>query len=790
MIRSLKTRLILELAQSIAEHFGEEPCGEHIIQAIVIDGDNDSLTLLTECGAKTDLMGGHPLISRGLHLTSEPHRITTLSKYIKKVDETSKKRSKTHIVGTNAILSYLMSDEGSTKMIREFGASLDKLFVELNDHNLRRKEEPTATPLLDRFSTDLTAEVRAGRVDPIVGRTREIEQVCQILCRRIKNNPLLIGDPGVGKTAVVEGIAQRIVEGKVPEHLLTKRVVSLDMAAMLAGTRFRGDFEERIKGIAIDIMNGGNVILFIDEIHSIIGAGNASGGTDAANILKPYLSRGKIQLIGATTPKEEREIFEKDGALDRRFQRVRVSETDIEQTVAILKGIRCKYEDYHQVEIPDTSIESIVKMAARYVSKSRMPDKAIDVMDQTCSTKKINPTAKPKNLTAREAKLKQLKTRVRVLVDSDKKIDAMEQMNQFKRLKGEIEVIQARQAIKRKRPLITVQDVALTVSKMTGIPINDLTKDEMAKIKNLDQDLKQRVIGQDNAIIAVSKAIQRSRIGLGKKGQPIGSFLFLGPSGVGKTETAKQLARIMFGSDKSLIRFDMSEYSEKHTVSTLLGSPQGFVGYEEGGKLINAIKDKPYSVVLFDEVEKAHPDVYDVFLQIMDEGQVTDKLGRVQSFENCVIVMTSNIGSDSIARRSLGIVRKDETAKHKDMESDVKVEMKKFFRQEFINRIGNVVVFNRLTKENLEVIFDLQIKELNDRLQDGLSLSLSISPEAKVEILRLTCEEENCNARPMARFIRDKIEDMITSAIYDGKKPDGLAEVEFIDNVFKLKEKK
>lgn len=788
MVRETKFRKIMEMAQGIANHFKEEATKCHILQAIAVDGENIAMELMTKCGAEIETIGTHPLVERSLYL--ENISANKISNKMRQWDkEFVKSNNKTYIVTTKNIIDNLMADKPCTKMMCEMGVNLEKLFVLMSEEQLALASA-NPTPYLDKYSTDLTAEARSGKIDPVIGRKKEIDQVCHVLARRTKNNGILVGEAGVGKTAIVEGLAQKIVDGKVPEILLGKRIVTLDIAAVLAGTKYRGDFEERIKQILDDIIGSNNVILFIDEIHQIIGAGDSSKGTDAANIMKPYLSRGMLRVLGATTPKEEREIFEKDGALDRRFHRIRVEEPSEDDTEKILKGIKRRYEDYHRVDITDDAIKAAVKLSARYITKSRFPDKAIDILDHACGAIRVNPVVKTKTLIIKERKVFQLKNRIKVLVDSGNLISAADQMTNLTNLRDEIEVIKARHSVKSRRSKLSEKDIASTIGKITSIPVTELTKDDMHRLKNLEPRLKDHIIGQDEALQKITKAIQRSRVGLSQKGKPIGSFLLLGPTGVGKTETAKVLTDILFGSQKKLIRFNMSEYMEEFTVTKLLGAPPGYVGYEEGGELVNKIKDNPYSVVLFDEVEKAHKDIFDTFLQILDEGTITDSLNRNISFENCIIIMTSNIGSDKMVKRNLGMIKKSKEDLQKDMTSDIRNDLKNYFKPEFLNRIGNTVIYNKLSEEVLTGILDIQLGELNDRLQDELGLSLKVHKKAKEEIIRLVSKDENANARPMQRLIRDHIEDGITNAIVNGKGFNNGVSISFGKKGFVVKETK
>jgi len=660
-----------------------------------------------------------------------------------------------------------MSEQEGIDYLQTLGIATDKLFITLSKPSDKRNIESVQTPTLDKYSTDLTQEAKQGMLDPVIGRETELRSLVNALCRRIKRNALLVGEPGVGKTAIVEGLAQAISNEQVPEMLRGKRVVALDLASLVAGTKFRGDFEERMQFIIKEVLSAKNVILFIDEIHTMIGTGDSSHGNDAANILKPYLSKGKIQVIGATTTKEEREVFEKDGGLERRFQRIKVPEPTEEESVKILRGIAKKYEEHHGIHVGKNLLSDIVALSVRYIHGGALPDKAIDILDQACGDKKISSIANNPEIKVIEDKIKVLEDEIYKFMNEDNVLDAAKSMDDRKNLEHELEVRRARLVSEVRGLELCSTDITKTVSRITNIPIAELSSDNISKLKKLEQFLRDHLISQSDAINSVVKAIRRSQVGLRKQGQPIGSFLFLGPTGVGKTELARQLAIGLFGSVKHIRRFDMSEYADQFTVTKLLGSPPGYVGYENGGELINAVKDNPYCVLLFDEVEKAHPSIYDIFLQMMDDGRITDKLNRSVSLENTIIIMTSNIGSHDITKNNLGFILSSYEGKKDDIHSTIKSKLRDFFRPEFLNRVGNTVILDPLKREDLELIFELQFTEVSKKVLDGYNVKISVDPTAKSQILDLVTAEKNSNARPMRRFIRDKIEDLLTDEIIE-----------------------
>ncbi|KYH31403.1 ATP-dependent Clp protease ATP-binding subunit [Neomoorella mulderi] len=633
-------------------------------------------------------------------------------------------------------------------------------------------QRPGQTPTLDQFSRDLTRLAREDKLDPVIGREKEIERVIQILSRRTKNNPVLIGDPGVGKTAIVEGLAQKIVQNQVPEVLRDKRVVALDMSGMVAGTKYRGEFEERFKRVMDEVRAAGNVILFIDELHTLIGAGAAEGAIDAANILKPALARGELQTIGATTIDEYRKHIERDAALERRFQAVMVGEPTVEETIAILKGLRDRYEAHHRVKISDAALEAAARLSDRYITDRYLPDKAIDLVDEAASRVRLKVYTAPDDVKKLEARLEELEKEKAAAVHAQEFEKAAALRDEEKKIKEELEAKKGEWQKEKglEKSVVTPEDIAQIVSSWTGIPVTQLAQEESERLLHLEDVLHQRVIGQDEAVHAVARAVRRARAGLKDPKRPIGSFIFLGPTGVGKTELARALAEALFGDEDAMIRFDMSEYMEKHTVSRLVGAPPGYVGYEESGQLTEAVRRRPYSVVLFDEIEKAHPDIFNVLLQVLDDGRLTDAKGRTVDFRNTVIIMTSNIGASTIKRESLGFkASTSEVAaeSYEKMKKHIMEELRRTFRPEFLNRIDELIVFHALSRDDIRKIVDLMLAELNRRLEEN-KLSVEVTDEAR-EILIKEGFDEAFGARPLRRAIQTLIEDQLSDEMLAGK---------------------
>ncbi len=624
---------------------------------------------------------------------------------------------------------------------------------------------------LDKFGRDLTKAAKNGEIDPVIGREKEIERVIQILSRRTKNNPVLIGEPGVGKTAVAEGLALEISKGNVPEILRDKRVVSLDLTGMVAGAKYRGDFEERIKAAIDEVKSSGNTILFIDELHTIIGAGAAEGSADAANILKPSLARGDFQVIGATTLNEYRKYIEKDAALERRFQPVKVGEPTQEQAVEILKGLRDSYEAHHKVKITDEAIEAAVKLSSRYIADRYLPDKAIDLIDEGASKVRLAAMTSPDNVKDLEDKVKNLENEKASAVNEQDFERAAKLRDEQKRVQAELD--EAKKSWQERREdkcgEVDAEIIAKIVSDWTGIPVVQLTKEESDRLLHMEEVLHERVVGQNEAVTAVAKAIRRGRVGLKDPKRPVGSFIFLGPTGVGKTELCKALAQAMFGDENAMLRLDMSEYMEKHTVSKLIGSPPGYVGFDEGGQLTEKVRRKPYSVVLFDEIEKAHPDVFNMLLQILEDGRLTDSQGRTVDFKNTVIIMTSNVGARMITdkQKSLGFAQEEKAQKQEDIRSLVMGELKKVFRPEFLNRVDDIIVFNKLTQDEIKQIAGKMLETLSKRLA-AMDITITFT-DAAITAIADKGFDDSYGARPLRRAIQSEIEDVLSEKLLDGE---------------------
>lgn len=701
-------------------------------------------------------------------------------------------RFKSELIGTEHILISIIKETESVaaRLLNTIGVSIKKMYVDIlvamgEDANaykedfqngkVRNKDRRT-TQTLNQYSRDLTQLAREGKLDPVIGREEEIKRVIQILSRRTKNNPCLIGEPGVGKTAIAEGLAAKIVEGSVPDNIKNKRLLTLDLSGMVAGSKYRGEFEERIKRVINEVKNDGNVLLFLDELHTIIGAGGAEGAIDASNILKPSLARGEIQLIGATTIEEYRKYIEKDAALERRFQSVKVEEPGIEETVGILKGLRSRYEQHHKVTITDDAIKAAVKLSERYINDRFLPDKAIDLIDEAASKARLKSYTMPDEITKLEEQLNKLENEKEEAVKSEAFEEAGEIKKKQARKKARLEKLKQKwEDDKNSSNIIVGEDeVADVVSAWTRIPVQRIAQAETERLIKLEETLHNRVIGQDEAVTAIAKAIRRGRVGLKDPNRPIGSFLFLGPTGVGKTELSKALADAMFGTESALIRVDMSEFMEKHTVSKLIGSPPGYVGYDEGGQLSEKVRRNPYSVILFDEVEKAHPDVFNVLLQVLDDGHITDSTGRVVDFKNTVIIMTSNAGAENIvAPKTLGFATAtDEKQNHENMKSKVMDEVKRIFKPEFINRIDEIIVFHMLNKEQIAKIVDIMINTVNKRTLEQMKISIELDGEAKKYIVEKGYDEKY-GARPLRRTIQNEIEDNIAEKILEGKIKEG-----------------
>ena len=703
------------------------------------------------------------------------------------------------LIGTEHILIGIIKETESvaTRLLSTLNVNLQKLYVDLlvsmgQDSSSykdevsgknNRKKSNTAT--LDQYSRDLTKLAMEGKLDPVIGRESEIQRVIQISSRRTKNNPCLVGEPGVGKTAIVEGLAIKIVEGNVPDTIKDKRLLTLDLSGMIAGSKYRGEFEERIKKVINEVRSAGNVILFIDELHTIIGAGGAEGAIDASNILKPSLARGEVQIIGATTINEYRKHIEKDTALERRFQPVNVDEPSVEEAIEILKGLRSAYESHHNVVITDDAIISAVKLSSRYINDRFLPDKAIDLIDEAASKTRLGTYVKPQNIVSLEEEIAALEEAKVEAVKSE----AYEKAGELKAERlikvAELEKLTTEWQTSKENSNLVVgeEEIASVVSDWTKIPVKKLALEESEKLIALENTLHERVVGQDEAVTAVAKAIRRGRVGLKDPKRPIGSFLFLGPTGVGKTELSKTLADALFGKDSALIRVDMSEYMEKHSVSKMIGSPPGYVGYEEGGQLSEKVRRNPYSVILFDEIEKAHPDVFNILLQILDDGMVTDSTGRKIDFKNTIIIMTSNAGAENIvAPKNLGFnTSTDPDQSYKNMKTKVMDEVKRIFKPEFLNRIDEMIVFHMLGKEDMYKIVQILMKSINKRLKDQMNITLELT-DAAVEFVVDKGFDEKYGARPLKRAIQTNIEDELAEEILEGRiKPGNMV---VVDTVF------
>lgn len=694
---------------------------------------------------------------------------------------------KAPLIGTEHILIAMIKQNKCTasRLLNTMNVNIQRLYIDLmsamgddapaagkEDMSGRVRKERGNTPYLDNFSRDLTALARTGKLDPVIGRDAQMRRVIQILSRRTKNNPCLIGEPGVGKTAVVEGLAQLIVNGNVPETIAKKRVVSLDLSGMVAGSKYRGEFEERIKKVMSEVREDGDILLFIDEIHTIIGAGGAEGAIDASNILKPSLSRGEIQLIGATTVDEYRKYIEKDAALERRFQPVMVEEPTEEESYQILKGLRSRYEEHHRVTITDKALLSAVTLSARYISDRFLPDKAIDLIDEASSKSRLTVYTEPEEIKKLEAEIREME----LLKEEAIKAESYETAGDIKKkqLKKRERIEKAREKWQRekeaKKLVVGENEIADVVSDWTKIPVRKLEEEESERLLKLETILHERVVGQEEAVTAVARAIRRGRVGLKDPGRPIGSFLLLGPTGVGKTELSKALSEAMFGTENALIRVDMSEYMEKHSVSKMIGSPPGYVGYEEGGQLSEKVRRNPYSVILFDEIEKAHPDVFNILLQILDDGHITDAQGRKINFKNTILIMTSNAGAENIiSPKQLGFTsQSDAKADYDFMKERVMEEVKRLFKPEFVNRIDEIIVFHPLSKDNIKEIARIMMKTIITRTKEQLGMTLTVEESAK-DFLAEKGYDAKYGARPLRRTIQNQIEDKLSEEILEGR---------------------
>ena len=781
----------LSLAVGVAEALNHGYVGtEHLLIGLLKEGTGVAAKVLEENGLEEErvmdlvrqLIAPNPTIQ-----TADRTFYTPRARRVIENSYREAVRFKAAQIGTEHLLIAILreGDCVALRLLNTLGISIQKLYLDLlaamgEDAPAAREDiqgprggrRGNATPTLDSYSRNLTQMAREGRLDPVIGREKEIQRLIQILSRRTKNNPCLIGEPGVGKTAVVEGLAQMIAAGDVPETIAGKRVMVLDLSGMVAGSKYRGEFEERIKNVVSEVTNSGDVLLFIDEIHTIIGAGGAEGALDASNILKPSLARGEIQLIGATTVNEYRKYIEKDAALERRFQPVMVDEPTEEESIAILKGLRSRYEDHHKVEITDQALEAAVKLSSRYINDRFLPDKAIDLIDEAASRVRLMNYTKPEKVKEYEAQIDELEENKEEAIKKEAYEKAGEIKKKQEKLRERIkETLEKWEKEKETRRLIVDEnEVADVVSGWTKIPVKKLAEEESERLRNLESILHERVVGQEEAVTAVSKAIRRGRVGLKDPGRPIGSFLFLGPTGVGKTELSKALAEAMFGTENSLIRVDMSEYMEKHSVSKMIGSPPGYVGYEEGGQLSEKVRRNPYSVILFDEVEKAHPDVFNILLQVLDDGHITDAQGRKIDFKNTIIIMTSNAGAENIiSPKRLGFgVASDAKADYDFMKGRVMDEVKRLFKPEFLNRIDEIIVFHQLTKEHMKGIADILLKGIVKRSREQLGIALAVGEDARDYLIDKGYDEKY-GARPLRRTIQSLLEDKLAEELLEGR---------------------
>ena len=787
-----KARESINLAVQAAEELGHSYVGtEHLLIGLLEEGGGVAARVLSENGVKKEKVISlvSQLISPDQTVRMEESGYTPSARRVLENSYKEAVRFKARLIGTEHLLISIIRDNDcvASRLLNTIGISIQKLYIDvlaaMGEDAPANKEEllngartKGSTPTLDSYSRDLTELARAGKLDPVIGRETEIKRLIQILSRRTKNNPCLIGEPGVGKTAVVEGLAQMIIEGNVPETIAEKRVLTLDLSGMVAGSKYRGEFEERIKKVIAEVMEDGEVLLFIDEIHTIIGAGGAEGAIDASNILKPSLARGELQLIGATTIEEYRKYIEKDSALERRFQPVTVEEPSEEEAIAILKGLRGRYEAHHHVTITDAALTAAVKLSARYINDRFMPDKAIDVIDEAASKVRLTAFVEPPEIKELEKEIEKLEDQKEAAIRDEayEKAGAIKKKQEKK--KEKIDKIREKWQKDKdtRKQVVDEEEIADVVSSWTKIPVRKLEEGESQRLKNLEAILHERVIGQEEAVTAVAKAIRRGRVGLKDPKRPIGSFLFLGPTGVGKTELSKALAEAMFGTENALIRVDMSEYMEKHSVSKMIGSPPGYVGYDEGGQLSEKVRRNPYSVILFDEIEKAHPDVFNILLQVLDDGHITDAQGRKIDFKNTVIIMTSNAGAESIIspkRLGFGAVA-DEKADYKVMKDRVMEEVKHLFKPEFINRIDEIIVFHPLNKGHMKDIVTIMLKEIMKRTKEQMNITLSVDEAAK-EFLINKGYDEKYGARPLRRTIQSSLEDRLAEEILDGAVKEG-----------------
>lgn len=782
-----KAEKALKIGQERAAQLGHNYVGtEHILIGLVKEGEGIAAKVLKANGVTEE-----KIIKRMLELVGVPQQtdgqtmgLTPRTKRVLELSFVEARRMSNNYIGTEHILLGIIREGESVavRILSDIGIDIQKLYSEVvrllsedtpntNGANGTMKKS-TNTPILNQFGRDLTEMAKEDKFDPIIGRDKEIERVIQILSRRTKNNPCLIGEPGVGKTAIAEGLAQKIVQGNIPEILRDRRVVTLDLSSMVAGAKYRGEFEERLKKAMDEIKKAGNVILFIDEMHTIIGAGAAEGAIDASNILKPSLARGELQVIGATTINEYRKHVEKDAALERRFQPITVGEPTVEETIQILKGIRDKYEAHHRVKITDSALDAAAKLSARYITDRFLPDKAIDLIDEAASRVRINTVTAPKDLKELEEKVEKLskdKEETIRLQDFEKAAKIRDEEQNLKNTLNEMKNNWQKDN-QTSTPSVSEEEIAEIISNWTGIPVRRLAEEESERLLNMEVIIHKRIVGQEEAVKAIARAIRRGRVGLKDPKRPTGSFIFLGPTGVGKTELSKALSEAIFGDEDSMIRIDMSEYMEKHTVSKLIGSPPGYVGYDEGGQLTEKVRRKPYSVLLFDEIEKAHPDVFNILLQILEDGILTDAQGRKVDFRNTIIILTSNVGARMLTEtKKLGFATNanDSKERYEDIKKDVLTELKKTFRPEFLNRIDDIIVFHQLEQEHIKKIALIMMDKLIERLKaNGIDIEIT---ERATAILAKEGFDPVFGARPLRRAIQSKVEDKLAEEMLEGK---------------------
>lgn len=776
-----RAQKVLALAQEEALRLGHNNIGtEHILLGLVREGEGIAAKALQALGLGSEKIQKEveSLIGRGQEMSQTIHYTPRAKKVIELSMDEARKLGHSYVGTEHILLGLIREGEGvAARVLNNLGVSLNKARQQVlqllgsneTGSSAAGTNSNANTPTLDSLARDLTAIAKEDSLDPVIGRSKEIQRVIEVLSRRTKNNPVLIGEPGVGKTAIAEGLAQQIINNEVPEILRDKRVMTLDMGTVVAGTKYRGEFEDRLKKVMDEIRQAGNIILFIDELHTLIGAGGAEGAIDASNILKPSLARGELQCIGATTLDEYRKYIEKDAALERRFQPIQVDQPSVDESIQILQGLRDRYEAHHRVSITDDAIEAAVKLSDRYISDRFLPDKAIDLIDEAGSKVRLRSFTTPPNLKELEQKLDEVRKEKDAAVQSQEFEKAASLRDTEQRLREQVE--DTKKSWKEKQGQenseVTVDDIAMVVSSWTGVPVSKIAQTETDKLLNMENILHSRVIGQDEAVVAVAKAVRRTRAGLKDPKRPIGSFIFLGPTGVGKTELARALAESIFGDEESMIRIDMSEYMEKHSTSRLVGSPPGYVGYDEGGQLTEKVRRKPYSVVLLDEIEKAHPDVFNILLQVLEDGRLTDSKGRTVDFRNTILIMTSNVGASELKRNKyVGFNVQDETQNHKDMKDKVMGELKRAFRPEFINRIDEIIVFHSLEKKHLTEIVSLMSDQLTKRLKEQ-DLSIELTDAAKAKVAEEGVDLEY-GARPLRRAIQKHVEDRLSEELLRG----------------------